>query len=66
MNTAAAFGGLVSSGIFGYLVERTGNYDAVLCSMAAALIVGAFLWFFIDAGEPLRVAPGAVPQTVRA
>lgn len=54
MNSAAALGGLLSSLLFGYLVQHFGNYDAVLYSMAAALLAGAALWFRIDAGEPLQ------------
>jgi MFS transporter, ACS family, glucarate transporter len=53
LNTAAAIGGLASSLICGYLVQRYGDYDAVLLSMAAALIVGAGLWLGIDATETL-------------
>jgi ACS family glucarate transporter-like MFS transporter len=55
MNSAAALGGLLSSAIFGYLVQRFGNYEAVLYSMAGALLTGAALWFMIDAARPLRV-----------
>jgi MFS transporter, ACS family, glucarate transporter len=53
MNTAGAIGGLLSSLVFGYLVERTRSYDAVLLSMAAALILGSALWLRIDATETL-------------
>ena len=56
MNTAGALGGLFSSLIFGYLVQRTGNYDAVLWSMAGALILGAALWLRTDAAETLEGA----------
>ena len=55
MNSGAALGGLMSSLIFGYLVEYWGNYDGVLLSMAVALGLGAALWILIDAGKPLRV-----------
>jgi nitrate/nitrite transporter NarK len=55
MNTAGALGGLVSSLIFGYLVESTGSYDAVLLSMAGMLIVGSALWLRIDATEALSL-----------
>lgn len=51
MNTAGAAGGVLSSAIFGYLVQRTGSYDAVLLSMVAALILGATLWLRIDATQ---------------
>lgn len=56
MNSGAALGGLVSSLIFGYLVESWGNYDGVLIVMAIALGFGSALWFLIDAAKPLRVA----------
>jgi hypothetical protein len=55
MNTAAALGGLASSLIFGYLIQQSGNYDAVLLSMAGLLVVGALLWLRIDATETLGV-----------
>jgi MFS transporter, ACS family, glucarate transporter len=54
MNTAGAMGGLVSSLICGYWVQRTGNYDVVLLSMAGALVFGAALWLRIDASETLE------------
>jgi hypothetical protein len=34
-------------------VRATGNYSAVLYSMAAALAAAAACWFVIDASEPL-------------
>jgi ACS family glucarate transporter-like MFS transporter len=61
MNTAGAIGGLLSSLVFGYLVERTGSYDAVLLSMAAALILGAALWLRIDATETLAFPAARLP-----
>ncbi len=54
MNTAGAVGGLLSSAIFGYLIERFGGYDAVLLSMAVILAAGATLWLLIDATEVLE------------
>ncbi len=56
MNTAGAAGGVLSSLIFGYLVERTGGYDAVLLSMALALFLGAALWLRTDATQTLASA----------
>ena len=53
MNTAGAVGGLFSSLIFGYLVQRSGNYDAALWSMTGTLIAGAALWLRTDATEAL-------------
>jgi len=61
MNTAGAIGGLLSSLVFGYLIERTGSYDAVLLSMAAALIFGAALWLKIDATETLASPAARLP-----
>jgi len=57
MNTAGAVGGLVSSVIFGYLVQSTGSYDAVLLSMVGMLILGAGLWLRTDATQMLA-SPG--------
>jgi ACS family glucarate transporter-like MFS transporter len=57
MNTAGGAGGLVSSLIFGYLVQSTGSYDAVLLSMAGMLIFGAGLWIWTDATQTLT-SPG--------
>jgi sugar phosphate permease len=54
MNTAAALGGLLSSLVFGYLIQRSGNYDEVLLSMSGALIISAGLWLRIDATETLE------------
>jgi len=54
MNTAGAVGGLLSSAIFGSLIERFGGYDAVLLSMAVILAAGATLWLLIDATEVLE------------
>lgn len=57
MNTAGAVGGLVSSLIFGVLVQSTGSYNAVLLSMAGMLILGAVLWLRVDATDMLA-SPG--------
>lgn len=57
MNTAAQVGGLISSLIFGYLIQSTGSYDAVLLSMAGMLILGAGLWLRADATDTLA-SPG--------
>ena len=56
MNTAAAFGGLMSSLLFGYIVKQTGSYDWVLYSMGAALAAAALLWNWVDAARSLPEA----------
>ena len=53
MNTAGAVGGLISSLVFGYLVQTTGSYRWVLLSMAATLGAGAALWLVTDPTETL-------------
>lgn len=51
---AGAIGGIGSSLFIGYLVERTGNYDAVLLSMAGMLLLGAGLCLRTDATQTLE------------
>jgi ACS family glucarate transporter-like MFS transporter len=58
MNTAGALGGLLSSFIFGHLIQRFHSYDAVLLSMAMVLWGGAALWLMIDATETLVTRDG--------
>jgi ACS family glucarate transporter-like MFS transporter len=53
MNTAGNLGSLVSSVMFGYLVNRYGNYDLPFIPMAVLLVIGAFLWLKIDATRQL-------------
>jgi MFS family permease len=65
-NTAGAVGGLASSLLFGYLVQRTGNYDAVLLSMAGMLILGGGLWLWTDATETLASPGPQIRQTAAA
>jgi len=55
MNTAGALGGLASSFVFGYLVQRFHTYDAVLLSMAGLLMTGGLLWLVTDATQALDV-----------
>jgi sugar phosphate permease len=57
MNTAGALGGLLSSLVFGTLVQRFGSYDAVLLSMVFLLGIGAILWLAIDATATLALSP---------
>ena len=53
MNTSAQVGGFVSSVAYGYIVDRTGSYDAPFVPMAAALLIGALLWLKVDASTEL-------------
>jgi predicted MFS family arabinose efflux permease len=48
MNTAAQIGSLVSSVMFGYLVNRYGSYNLPFVPMAALLFAGTLLWLKID------------------
>jgi MFS transporter, ACS family, glucarate transporter len=58
MNTMAQVGGLAGSVLYGYIVDRTGSYDAPFIPMAVLLLVGAGLWVNVDAsrevGAPAR------------
>jgi len=66
MNMIAQVGGLAGSVLFGYIVDRTGSYDAPFIPMTALLLVGAVLWLNVDASRELSGEPsrGAVPDPV--
>jgi nitrate/nitrite transporter NarK len=53
MNTAGQAGGFVCTVLFGYLVQRTGNYDTPIFVIAAMVMISAFLFWRIDQGKPL-------------
>jgi MFS transporter, ACS family, glucarate transporter len=53
MNTVAQVGGLVGSVLYGYIVTRTGSYDAPFIPMAVVLCIGAALWLMVDASEKI-------------
>jgi ACS family glucarate transporter-like MFS transporter len=59
MNTAASLGGLTSSVLFGFIVQRSGSYNIPLVTMAAILLLGASLWLKIDATEELETDAAA-------
>jgi ACS family glucarate transporter-like MFS transporter len=48
MNTAGQVGGAISSVVFGYLVQATGNYNAPLIPMAVLLAIGMVMWIKVD------------------
>jgi ACS family glucarate transporter-like MFS transporter len=60
-NTASQVGSLVSSVVFGYLVDHYGNYNAPFIPMALLLCIGALLWFKIDPTLELIPASRIVP-----
>ena len=53
MNTASQIGSLLSSVLFGYLVNRYGNYDAPFIPMATLSLIGACLWLKVDPTQRL-------------
>ena len=57
VNTAAQIGSLVSSVLFGYLVDRYGSYDVPFIPMAALLLVGMLLWLKVDPTRDLIPGP---------
>jgi MFS transporter, ACS family, glucarate transporter len=59
MNTAASAGAFVGSVAFGYLVDRSGGYDAPFIPMVALLVVGGLLWLKVDPTRALINRPEA-------
>lgn len=57
MNTVAQVGGLVGSVLYGYIVDRSGSYDAPFIPMAVLLLIGAVLWVKVDASQVLGSEP---------
>lgn len=53
MNTIAQVGALVGSVLYGYIVDRTGSYDAPFIPMTVVLLIGAMLWVNVDASREL-------------
>jgi MFS family permease len=53
MNTAAHIGSFIGSILFGYLVDRYGNYNLPFVPMAALLVIGCYLWGKVDPAERL-------------
>jgi hypothetical protein len=58
----------LSSLVFGYLVERYGNYDRPFIPMATLLLIGCCLWLKVDPRRRLiterhAVVAAAVPST---
>jgi len=48
MNTAGQAGGFACTALFGYLVERSGDYNRPIFVIAAMVMVSAFLFWKID------------------
>jgi MFS family permease len=48
MNTAGQAGGALSSVVFGYIVQFTGNYNIPLIPMAVLAVAGILLWTQVD------------------
>lgn len=55
-NMVCQVGGLIGAVAYGYIVKSTGSYDAPFVPMAAVLVVGAVLWWNIDASADLATA----------
>ena len=66
MNTSAQVGGFVSSIAYGYIVTRFRSYDAPFVPMAVVLLVGALLWFRIDAAAAFHIEAAQVPAPAAA
>jgi MFS transporter, ACS family, glucarate transporter len=59
MNTTAQVGGLAGAVLYGYIVDRTGSYDAPFIPMTALLLLGAVLWMNVDASREVGSDPPA-------
>ena len=57
MNTIAQVGGLAGAVLYGYIVDRTGSYDAPFIPMTVLLLIGAVLWVNVDASRELGGEP---------
>ena len=69
MNTSAQVGALLSSIVYGYIVERFHSYDAPFVPMATLLFIGALLWLRIDASKEVGATDmlaAAVPVGARS
>lgn len=70
MNTASQIGSFMSSLTFGYLVAHFGNYNLPFIPMAVLLVLGAWMWLWIDPAEPLspvvEMSPVALAGTGEA
>ncbi|HLJ16649.1 MAG TPA: MFS transporter [Bryobacteraceae bacterium] len=53
MNMAGQIGSLLSSVLFGYLVEWLGSYDRALLPLSAMLLVSGLFFAWIDPADPL-------------
>jgi predicted MFS family arabinose efflux permease len=61
-NTVCQVGGLIGAVAYGYIVKSFGSYDAPFVPMAALLLLGAVLWWNIDASAELATASQATPN----
>jgi MFS-type transporter involved in bile tolerance (Atg22 family) len=43
----------LASVLYGYIVDRTGSYDAPFIPMTVLLLIGAVLWANVDASREL-------------
>jgi nitrate/nitrite transporter NarK len=59
MNTAGQAGGFACTALFGYLVEKSGDYNEPIFVIAAMVLVSAFLFWKIDPTQRLVDDPAA-------
>jgi MFS transporter, ACS family, glucarate transporter len=57
MNTTAQIGSFVSTVVYGYIVNRFGNYELPFIPMALFLLCGSALWLKIDPANHLTTPP---------
>jgi MFS transporter, ACS family, glucarate transporter len=55
MGMAGQLGSAIMATAFGFILEATGSYELPVRIIGCIVILGGFLWFKIDASEPLVV-----------
>jgi MFS family permease len=56
MNTGTAFGAIVSPLVFGFVIDKTGNWELPFIGSIVLLLVGAILAFWMKPDEALAGA----------
>jgi len=65
MNTGTAFAAIISPLVFGYIIDRTGNWELPFIGSICLLFIGAGLAFWMKPDEMLAGAELSEPQLVK-
>jgi MFS family permease len=64
MNTGTAFAAIISPLVFGYIIDKTGNWELPFIGSICLLFIGAGLAFWMKPDEMLAGAELSEPQLV--